>query len=192
MGALPDGTATLQVKVYKDATRAFLLSETDWLLPVQEAAEVMPGVEAENPQEIPAEPSSPVGEETQPELTTEQSSAEPTAEIDLESTDTGKNEETIQAPLLTQTTAASTAPVVEEAKGTWYYYVQSGDTLQKIATHYNGHNQPDALEQFDQQPHPYRPTAQRQRNECLLRNRQGDADVRNNGGIRELSRPVRY
>ena len=59
------------------------------------------------------------------------------SESNTESTDTEKNEETVEAPLLPETTAASTAPVVEEAKGTWYYYVQSGDTLQKIATHYN-------------------------------------------------------
>lgn len=26
--------------------------------------------------------------------------------------------------------------VVQEAKGTWYYYVQSGDTLKSIAAHY--------------------------------------------------------
>ena len=59
------------------------------------------------------------------------------SESNTESTDTEKNEETVEAPLLPETTAASTAPVVEEANGTWYYYVQSGDTLQKIATHYN-------------------------------------------------------
>lgn len=39
--------------------------------------------------------------------------------------------------MLTAVTVTSTTAVVEEAKGTWYYYVQSGDTLLKIATHYN-------------------------------------------------------
>lgn len=34
------------------------------------------------------------------------------------------------------TTLATVQTVVQEAKGTWYYYVQSGDTLKSIATHY--------------------------------------------------------
>ena len=137
MGALPDGTATLQVKVYKDATQTFLLAQTEWLVPVAEVTEVVPGEEAEDQQTIPTEPSSSAGQETQPEVTNDDSNTEQTEESNPEYTDTEKNEETVQAPLLIETTVASTAPVVEEAKGTWYYYVQSGDTLQNIATHYN-------------------------------------------------------
>lgn len=137
LGALPDGTATLQVKVYKDATQTFLLAQTEWLVPVAEVTEVVPGEEAEDQQTIPTEPSSSAGQETQPEVTNDDSNTEQTEESNTESTDTEKNEETVEAPLLPETTAASTAPVAEEAKGTWYYYVQSGDTLQKIATHYN-------------------------------------------------------
>ena len=136
-GTLPDGTATLQVKVYKDATQTFLLAQTEWLVPVAEVTEVVPGEEAEDQQTIPTEPSSSVGQETQPEVTNDDSNTEQTEESNPEYTDTEQNEETVQAPLLIETTVASTAPVVEEAKGTWYYYVQSGDTLQKIATHYN-------------------------------------------------------
>lgn len=128
LGALPDGTATLQVKVYKDATQTFLLNETEW---------VVPGEGVEDQQSDPTEPSSSVGQETQPEVTNDDSNAEPIGESNPESTDSEKNEETVQAPLLIETTATSAAPVVEEAKGTWYYYVQSGDTLQKIATHYS-------------------------------------------------------
>lgn len=130
---VPEGMTVLRVKVYKDATQTFLLSETDWLVPVEEATEAAPAVDAEDPQAIPSEPSSPVGEETQPELVTDDSNAEPVGETDPESADT---EEIAQSPMLTAT-ATSTAAVVEEAKGTWYYYVQSGDTLLKIATHYS-------------------------------------------------------
>ncbi len=138
---VPEGTTVLQVKVYKDATQTFLLNETDWLMPVEEATEVVPAVDADDPQTIPSEPSSPVGEEPgtdsdpEVELGTEDSSAEPSGDTDPE---VSAIEEPAQAPMMTATAAAdSTAAVVEEAKGTWYYYVQSGDTLLKIATHYS-------------------------------------------------------
>ena len=133
---VPEGTTVLRVKVYQDTTQTFLLSETDWQVPVQQTAEAIPSVDKSDSETIPNETSSPVEEETQPELTNEESSTEPIGEIDPESTDTEKTEATVEAPLLTVTTN-TTAPIVEEAKGTWYYYVQSGDTLQKIATHYN-------------------------------------------------------
>ena len=79
-GTLPDGTATLQVKVYKDATQTFLLAQTEWLVPVAEVTEVVPGEEAEDQQTIPTEPSSSVGQETQPEVTNDDSNAEPIGE----------------------------------------------------------------------------------------------------------------
>ena len=79
-GTLPDGTATLQVKVYKDATQTFLLALTEWLVPVAEVTEVVPGEEAEDQQTIPTEPSSSVGQETQPEVTNDDSNAEPIGE----------------------------------------------------------------------------------------------------------------
>ncbi|HEX5350935.1 MAG TPA: glucosaminidase domain-containing protein, partial [Trichococcus sp.] len=139
--SVPEGTTVLQVKVYKDATQTFLLSESDWLVPVAEGTEEGTVVDAEDPQAIPSEPSSPVGEEPvtdsgpEVEIGTDDSNAEPIGETDPESADA---EETAQAPMMTATAAAATtAAVVEEAKGTWYYYVQSGDTLLKIATHYS-------------------------------------------------------
>lgn len=139
--SVPEGTTVLQVKVYKDATQTILLSESDWLVPVEEATGEVPAVDAEDPQVIPSEPSSPIGAEPvtdsdpEVELGTDDSSAEPIGETDPESADT---EEPAQAPMMTATAAvATTTTVVEEAKGTWYYYVQSGDTLLKIATHYS-------------------------------------------------------
>ncbi|CZQ92272.1 GW dipeptide domain-containing protein [Trichococcus collinsii] len=135
LASVPEGTTVLQVKVYKDATQTILLSESDWLLPSAEGTEEEAAVDAEDPHAIPSEPSSPVGEkpatDSDPEVEfgTEDSSAEPIGETNPESADA---EETAQAPMMTATAAA-----VEEAKGTWYYYVQSGDTLQKIATHYS-------------------------------------------------------
>lgn len=130
---VPEGTTFLRVKVYQDATQTFLLSETDWQVPV---------VDAEDPQVIPAEPSLPVTEEedvlpteteTQPEPAVDDSNAELIGATNPEST---AAEETLQTPMLTAATATPTAAIVEEAKGTWYYYVQSGDTLLKIAGHY--------------------------------------------------------
>ena len=94
----------------------------------------------------PTDPSLPIiGNETAPpvgedpvtdsdpevELGTEASNAEPIGETKPE---VSAIEEPAQTPMMTATSTSTTA-VVEEAKGTWYYYVQSGDTLQKIATH---------------------------------------------------------
>lgn len=141
LASIPEGTTVLQVKVYKDATQTILLSETDWLVPVEETEEELPSGDGEDQQANPTDPALPapgnenvlpVEEETQPELVTEESSAEPNAEIEPE---VSAAENSVQAPLMAAT--ASSAAVVEEAKGTWYYYVQSGDTLQKIATHYS-------------------------------------------------------
>ena len=195
---IPEGTTVLRVKVDKDASQTFLLNETDWQVPVEEVTEALPVVDAENPQAIPTEPSLPVTEdenvlpveeEPQPEPVTENSGAEPSGDTSPEATDA---EETVPAPMLTATTNTTT-PVVEEAKGTWYYYVQSGDTLLKIAgSLQHGCRQLDALEQFDKQPHQYRAAAERQRHEYLCGDRQGDADVRHDGRIRELSRAVCY
>jgi flagellum-specific peptidoglycan hydrolase FlgJ len=143
VASIPEGTTVLRVKVYKDATQTFLLSESDWLVPLEEIEEELPAVDAKDPQAIPTEPALtvpenenvlPVGEETQPELVTNDSSAEQIGETDPEFADA---EETAQAPLMMADAAVTTVAVVEEAKGTWYYYVQSGDTLLKIATHYS-------------------------------------------------------
>ena len=48
------------------------------------------------------------------------------------------------------------------------------------------------MEPFDEYTHQHRPAAERQRYECLCRDRQGNADIRHNSGIRELSRAVRH
>ena len=134
---VPEGTTVLQVKVYKDDTQTFLLTETDWLVPMAEATEVVPAVETEDPQANQTDPTilvpeneivPSVEEETQPELVTEDSSAEP---------GTSDTAEPVQAPLMMSAAATTTLATVTEAKGTWYYYVQSGDTLLKIATHYS-------------------------------------------------------
>ncbi|MGA9519729.1 MAG: hypothetical protein WBV27_13195, partial [Trichococcus sp.] len=37
MASAPEGTTVLQVKVYKDATQTFLLTESEWQVPVAEA-----------------------------------------------------------------------------------------------------------------------------------------------------------
>ena len=125
---VPKGTAVLRVMVYKDATQTFLLSESEWSLPTDE----------ENPEANATDPSlpvnesesvSPIEEGTLQEEVIEDSIAEP-----IEDTDT---EEAIQPPQLMAAAVTSTMAVVQEAKGTWYYYVQSGDTLQSIATHYS-------------------------------------------------------
>lgn len=121
---VPEGTAFLQVKVYKDATQTFLLSEADWQVPVAEATEALPVVDAEDAQAIPAEPASPLTEDEKLLPTGTETQPESAAE------------ETTRAPMLTAAVATPTAAVAEETKGTWYYYVQSGDTLLKIASHY--------------------------------------------------------
>jgi len=140
---VPEGTTVLQVKVYKDATQTFLLAESEWQVPVAEAVEAVPNVDAEGPQANPTDPTlpilendvaSPTEEAKQPELATEDNQAESIPDTEKESSDT---EQPVQAPLMTSATAAVTLAAVTEAKGTWYYYVQSGDTLQSIATHYN-------------------------------------------------------
>jgi len=139
--SVPEGTTVLQVKVYKDATQTILLSESDWMVPAAEATEEGPAVDAEEPQANPTEPSPPVGEEPvtdsdpEVELGTDDSNAEPSGETEPE---VSTIEEPAQITMMTATVdATSTTAVVEEAKGTWYYYVQSGDTLLKIATHYS-------------------------------------------------------
>ncbi|OUL07941.1 hypothetical protein B0533_11940 [Sedimentibacter sp. SX930] len=140
---VPEGTTVLQVKVYKDATQTFLLTESEWQVPVAEAVEAVPTVDADGPQTSPTDPTLPIlendvalptVEEKQPELVTEDNQAEQIPDTEKESSDT---EQSVQAPLMTSATPSVTLAAVTEAKGTWYYYVQSGDTLQKIATHYN-------------------------------------------------------
>lgn len=52
LGSIPEGTTVLRVKVYKDATQTILLNESDWLVPVDEATEEPPAVDAQDPQAV--------------------------------------------------------------------------------------------------------------------------------------------
>jgi len=128
LGNVPEGTTVLQVKVYTDADQISLLSESDWQVPVAESGKETPSAEdVQDPLTDPADP-------TSPESGMDSSDVAPSPDTELKTSDA---EEPVQAPLMMTLAASTTAAAVTEAKGTWYYYVQSGDTLQKIATHYS-------------------------------------------------------
>lgn len=79
LGALPDGTATLQVKVYKDATQTFCWrKQSGWCLWLKLQKWCL--VKRRDQQTIPTEPSSSAGQETQPEVTNDDSNTEQTGE----------------------------------------------------------------------------------------------------------------
>ena len=125
LGNIPEGTTVLQVKVYTDANQTFLLNESDWLVPADGSSnETAPAVDEQAPMASPTLSGNGDGSvlpiEEEGLLNSEPDAVEP-----------------VQAPPMMTLSASPTAIAVTEAKGTWYYYVQSGDTLHSIAAHYS-------------------------------------------------------
>ena len=116
---LPADATTLMVKVYADDTKTLLLTELEWQVPASQNAEA--------------------DEETESVLPEEDAGSAAPDGNDSASTPEGELMPELQAPEAMLTSMSSpmlAVATVEEAKGTWYYYVQSGDTLLSIAAHY--------------------------------------------------------
>ena len=114
----------LKAVVYSDKDKTTVLEESEWI--VTATAE-------------------PAADDAIPDTTTDVTPAAPGASDAAEKVILDPSaEETVNAGTelqagntVTETPLLSVeAAAVQEAKGSWYYYVQSGDSLQSIATHY--------------------------------------------------------
>lgn len=125
--------SVLRAIVYSDQSKTVILEETEW--PVLPA----PTGSAEAPLPPATAPAT-----TDPAVTEEPPAADLAAGSggagQLSAPATPNGEEAVTAPLtlmsVASTSLTTAQTVAQEAKGTWYYYVQSGDTLKSIAAHY--------------------------------------------------------
>ncbi|WP_106449835.1 GW dipeptide domain-containing protein [Trichococcus alkaliphilus] len=142
------GTAAagvIKAVVYSNPSKTKILEESEWaVLPAHtESAEKTSaeltasaiGVGVINEEASLAEPTAKISE-TAPaavaassaEAVAQSEEATPTEEVSASAT--------MSLMSVSSTTMTTVQTVVQEAKGTWYYYVQSGDTLKSIAAHY--------------------------------------------------------
>lgn len=119
--------------VYSDQSKTKILEEAEWtVLPARPEAAV----------ETPAQVTAP--ETSNQAAAQEGAAADLTAEISEITTVTDAatpaeeagSSASLSLMSVPSATLATVQTVVQEAKGTWYYYVQSGDTLKSIAAHY--------------------------------------------------------
>jgi len=131
--------------VYSDQSKTKILEETEWtILPaLTETAEETPAA-ATAPATVDGvinEEASPANAATDTSETVLSAGTASSTEIVL-TTETAAPTEEVAAsatlsPMSVSSVALTTGPAsVQEAKGSWYYYVQSGDTLKSIAAHY--------------------------------------------------------
>ena len=123
----------LRAVVYSDQSKTVILEEAEWtVLPALAESAEAPLQQAT----APAATDTAITEETPAadfaseasKVTTATETAAPTEEVAASAT--------MSLMSVSSATLTTGQTVVQEAKGTWYYYVQSGDTLKSIATHY--------------------------------------------------------